>query len=162
MRDVPDTLEGTTETGVAGAFLTIYMVRGPLVIRSTKTPPSGNRFRVVWAHGDGDGAEPNDQLLERTLTTVTGHPTWKLFRGDVFLPLSRGSSEPPRYVYLDDQACFSIWISKLYSKDELKKYWPFDFDRRVVRDEKDRHWYPSHSTHPDPFRGGHHTYRLGC
>lgn len=87
----------------------------------------GRRMRVVWAHGDGNG-EPSEYLVERTINTMKGHPTWKVFCGDVALPIERGGPEPPRHVYLDDLACFTIWCSKFYSKDDLKTFWPFDFD----------------------------------
>jgi hypothetical protein len=40
----------------------------------------------------------------------------------------RGANEPPHYVYLDDRACYAIWISQQYTKHELKTFWPFDFD----------------------------------
>ncbi|KAF1912670.1 hypothetical protein BDU57DRAFT_374419 [Ampelomyces quisqualis] len=87
----------------------------------------GKRMRVLWckAHGDGD---PSPYLIERSSNTLAGHPTWKLFCGEIPDTIVREKNEPPRYVYLDDRACFDIWRSKKYSKDELKSFWPFDFD----------------------------------
>jgi hypothetical protein len=88
----------------------------------------GKRMRPIWRPGDGNG-EPSRYLVERSMATIRGHPTWKLFREDIELPIIRGSSqEPPHYVYLDDKACYVIWSSNVYAKEDLRDYWPFDFD----------------------------------
>jgi len=87
----------------------------------------GKRMRVMWEEGDGNG-DASTYLIERTQSTIKGHPTWKVFCGDVADPIIRGKNEPPRYVYLDDKACYAVWSSQLYSKQELKGFWPFDFD----------------------------------
>ncbi|KAF2678249.1 hypothetical protein K458DRAFT_317266, partial [Lentithecium fluviatile CBS 122367] len=88
----------------------------------------GKRLRQIWSPHDGNG-ESARHLVERSLNTVRGHPTWKLFMGDIELPILRGSEkEPPHHVYLDDKACYTIWCSNSYTKQELREFWPFDFD----------------------------------
>ncbi|KAF2704379.1 hypothetical protein K504DRAFT_449403 [Pleomassaria siparia CBS 279.74] len=88
----------------------------------------GKRMRVVWTPGDGDG-DPSTYLVEKAMNIIKGHPTWKIFIGDVKFPIGRGSTdEPPHYIYLDDQACYIISCSNEYSNDELKDFWPFDFN----------------------------------
>jgi hypothetical protein len=90
----------------------------------------GKRMRVVWKPGDGDG-DSSTYLVERSINILKGHPTWKVFMGDIDLPIERGSkNEPPHYVYLDDRACYYIYLSKMYSKEELKMFWPFDFSNQ--------------------------------
>ncbi|KAF2036822.1 hypothetical protein EK21DRAFT_96025 [Setomelanomma holmii] len=73
--------------------------------QSRTTISDGKRPRVLWADGDGDG-ESSDHIIER----------------------SQGSNEPPHDVYLDDHACYLIWSSHKYTKQELRGFWPFDFD----------------------------------
>ena len=87
----------------------------------------GKRLRILWqeSHGNGD---PSPHLIDRCRSTVKGHPTWKLFCGFVPNPIVREQNEPPYFVYLDDRACYAIWISLQYNKHELRKFWPFDFD----------------------------------
>ncbi|KAF2830906.1 hypothetical protein CC86DRAFT_168803 [Ophiobolus disseminans] len=87
----------------------------------------GKRMRVMWEEGNGNG-DPSASLVERTQSTMKGHPTWKVFCGEIPDPIVRGVSEPPRYVYLDDKACYTVWCSQLYTKQELRSFWPFDFD----------------------------------
>ncbi|OAK96101.1 hypothetical protein IQ06DRAFT_359470 [Phaeosphaeriaceae sp. SRC1lsM3a] len=89
----------------------------------------GQRPRVKWSSGDVDG-DATLYIIERSIGSKRVHPTWKVFCGDVPSPLVRGTndSEPPKYVYLDDKACHAIWASKQYTKQEVKKFWPFDFD----------------------------------
>jgi len=88
----------------------------------------GKRMRSIWRPSDGNG-EPSRHLVERSITTLKGHPTWKLFIDDIELPILRGSAnEPPHYVYLGDKACYTIWCTALYTKDEMREFWPFDFD----------------------------------
>jgi hypothetical protein len=90
----------------------------------------GKRMRVLWKSGDGDG-DSSTYLVERSINILKGHPTWKVFMGDIDLPIERGSkNEPPHYVYLDDRACYYIYLSNVYSKDELKMFWPFDFSNQ--------------------------------
>ncbi|KAI2486860.1 hypothetical protein Ptr902_00993 [Pyrenophora tritici-repentis] len=88
----------------------------------------GRRMRVLWEkrHGNGD---PSNNLIPHTKITVRGHPTWKLYDGDVPIPIIRGKNEPPHYVYLDDRACYTTYASNAYTTKELQTYWPFDFDR---------------------------------
>ncbi|CAE6995867.1 hypothetical protein CFE70_000188 [Pyrenophora teres f. teres 0-1] len=88
----------------------------------------GRRMRVLWqkSHGDGD---PNNNLIPQAKTTIRGHPTWKLYDGDVPGRIIRGKDEPPHYVYLDDRVCYATFSSKAYTTKELNTYWPFDFDR---------------------------------
>ncbi|KAH7068607.1 hypothetical protein FB567DRAFT_482870 [Paraphoma chrysanthemicola] len=126
----------------------------------------GKRLRVVWADGDGDG-ESSAHLIERSHGTVKGHPTWKVFCGEIADPLERGTNEPPRYVYLDDQACYLIWSSQKYTKHEMKEFWPFDFDSsgkiRVGRMNKGRPAYvdASHSQYATaPLRGKNTTFEF--
>ncbi|KAL1598972.1 hypothetical protein SLS60_008117 [Paraconiothyrium brasiliense] len=90
----------------------------------------GKYMRAVWRpkHGDGD---PVPHVVDRSKTTVRGHPTWKIFVDDIFQPIVRGNNqEPPRYVYLDDKACYAVWKSRQYTDAELKTYWAFDFDHQ--------------------------------
>ena len=89
----------------------------------------GRRMRAVWRpeHGNGDSIQ---HIIDRCKTTVGGHPTWKIFVGDIPEPIVRGGDEPPRYAYLDDRACYVIWKSKQYTNDEMKVFWPFDFDHQ--------------------------------
>lgn len=88
----------------------------------------GKCMRMVWKPGDDDG-DSSQHLVERSMTTVRGHPTWKIFTSDLSLPIIRGSTtEPPYYVYLDDMACHTIWSARVYTDDELSVFWPFDFD----------------------------------
>jgi hypothetical protein len=88
----------------------------------------GRRLRVLWEPGHGDG-DPNPHLAERCMKTVKGHPTWKLFCGDISEPIVRNENEPPHHVYLDDRACYAILTSEQYTKQELRLFWPFDFDQ---------------------------------
>lgn len=88
----------------------------------------GKRMRVVWRPGDGDG-EAAPHLIERAKNTIKGHPTWKIFMEDIKLPIDRNSDEaPPRYVYLDDKACHTIWASGAYGGLEMKEFWPLDYN----------------------------------
>ncbi|KAG9188976.1 hypothetical protein G6011_05844 [Alternaria panax] len=104
---------------------------GDLVATAPGRPPTmisdGQRMRVLWSedHSDGDSTK---SLIDRSKTTVRGHPTWKLFAGRVPSPIFRGKREPPKYVYLDDRACYAIYNSKFYDKEELRIFWPYDFD----------------------------------
>jgi hypothetical protein len=88
----------------------------------------GKRLRVLWEPGHGDG-DPSPHLAERCINTVKGHPTWKLFCGDIAEPIVRNENEPPRHVYLDDRACYAVLISEQYTKQEMRLFWPFDFDQ---------------------------------
>jgi hypothetical protein len=87
----------------------------------------GLRERVLWAEGHGDG-EPSKTLIARCQNTVNGHPTWKMYCGEPTNGIVRGKNEPPRYVYLDDRACFNVWNAHAYTKEELTSFWSFDFD----------------------------------
>ncbi|CAN9084347.1 unnamed protein product [Alternaria alternata] len=87
----------------------------------------GKRMRVLWMNGHGDG-DSTKSFIDRSKTTVRGHPTWKLFAGDVPSPIFRGRREPPKYVYLDDRACYAIYSSRFYDEKELKTFWPYGFD----------------------------------
>lgn len=126
----------------------------------------GKRPRVLWVDGDGDG-EPSAHLIERCQSTVKGHPTWKVFCGEVDNPLERDKNEPPHYAYLDDQACYLIWSSQKYTKQEMKEFWPFDFDSsgkiKTGRPNRGRPAYVSRS-HTEyakaPVRGKNKTYEF--
>ncbi|KAF2449543.1 hypothetical protein P171DRAFT_480623 [Karstenula rhodostoma CBS 690.94] len=90
----------------------------------------GKRMRAIWRpeHGDGEFVQ---HIVDRSKTTLRGHPTWKLFVDEIMQPIVRGNKqEPPRYVYLDDEACYTVWKSQQYADTELKTYWPFDFDHQ--------------------------------
>ncbi|KAF2264673.1 hypothetical protein CC78DRAFT_224475 [Lojkania enalia] len=90
----------------------------------------GKRMRSVWMPGEGDG-DSSEYLIERSMNLIRGHPTWKIFIGNVTLPIARGSpDEPPHYVYLDDQACYVVFASKAYSAKEMRKFWPWDFNHQ--------------------------------
>ncbi|KAF2791271.1 hypothetical protein K505DRAFT_188535, partial [Melanomma pulvis-pyrius CBS 109.77] len=87
----------------------------------------GKRMRMVWKPNDGDG-DSSTYLVERSMNILKGHPTWKVFMGNVDFSIERGSKdEPPHYVYLDDRACYAVYCSKAYSHDDLHTFWPFDF-----------------------------------
>jgi hypothetical protein len=104
----------------------------------------GKRLRILWQEGHGNG-DSSGHLIERCRSTVKGHPTWKLFCGFVPNPIIRDQNEPPYFVYLDDRACYAIWISQQYNKHELWKMWPFDFDHlgkiKVARPNRGRPAY---------------------
>ncbi|KAF1836149.1 hypothetical protein BDW02DRAFT_494430 [Decorospora gaudefroyi] len=87
----------------------------------------GSRMRVLWTKGHGDG-DPSKETINRCQNTVKGHPTWKLYCGDLTGPIISGNEEPPHYVYLDDRACYAIYSSHTYTRQELNTFWPFDFD----------------------------------
>lgn len=87
----------------------------------------GKRMRPVWQPGDGNG-DPNQELFEKSQYIVKGHPTWKIFTGDVNDVIVRGQDEPPRYVYLDDRSAHAISCSKAYSAKEKNAYWGYDFN----------------------------------
>ncbi|CAI6324927.1 unnamed protein product [Periconia digitata] len=88
----------------------------------------GKRMRLVWHPKDGNG-ESAQHLIDRSMSTLKGHPSWKLYMEDIKLPIDRDNDDaPPRYVYLDDKACYTIWASKVYLPHELKEFWPFDFN----------------------------------
>lgn len=90
----------------------------------------GKRMRTIWRPEHGDG-EYVPHIVERSKTTLCGHPTWKLFVNDIVQPFIRGSKqEPPHCVYLDDEACYIVWKSRQYTNTELKTFWPFDFDHQ--------------------------------
>ncbi|KAF2204529.1 hypothetical protein GQ43DRAFT_152673 [Delitschia confertaspora ATCC 74209] len=61
---------------------------------------------------------------------LSGHPTWKLFIGDVSEEIIKGVNEPPRYCYLNDRACYDIWASGKYSHSGKRAFWPFDFNHQ--------------------------------
>jgi len=87
-------------------------------------------MRMVWRVGDGDG-DSSAHVVERSMNLVRGHPTWKLFMDKVETPIKRGSTdEPPHYCYLDDRACFEIYSSNAYNNEELRKFWPWDFNHQ--------------------------------
>lgn len=91
----------------------------------------GKRMRKVWRPGDGDG-DSSEHVIERTMNTVKGHPTWKIYIDEVKLPIVRGSEdEPPHYVYLDDRACYAIYCSGAYNQEELREFWPWDFNHQA-------------------------------
>ncbi|KAF2277159.1 uncharacterized protein EI97DRAFT_432769 [Westerdykella ornata] len=90
----------------------------------------GRRMRMVWRSGDGNG-DSTPHLIERSMTLVRGHPTWKIFINEIELPIVRGSeNEPPRYVYLDDRACYAIYSSQAYTREEMREFWPWDFNHQ--------------------------------
>lgn len=86
----------------------------------------GKTNREVWQEGDGYG-DADALVFERSRGYRTGHPTWKLFMGEVANPIKAGTDEPPHRVYLDDKACHAIITSNFYSTGDLYKYWPYDF-----------------------------------
>jgi hypothetical protein len=86
----------------------------------------GKAWREVWHPEDGDG-DPNHSMLNIRIRSESGHPTWKLFTDDVPFPIIRGQQEPPKFVYLDDKACYDIHTSAVYSREELAQFWPVDF-----------------------------------
>jgi hypothetical protein len=106
----------------------------------------GKRMRVIWKPGDGDG-DSSYHHVERSLNTIKGHPTWKLFVDEVAIPIVRGSeNEPPHYCYLDDRACYAVYCSREeYSPDEMRKFWPWDFDHQHhVRQGRKNRGHPAY------------------
>ncbi|KAF2002005.1 hypothetical protein P154DRAFT_595614 [Amniculicola lignicola CBS 123094] len=90
----------------------------------------GKRMRQVWKPKDGDG-DSSTYVVERSINLLRGHPTWKLYMEEVPIPITRGSKEePPRYVYLDDKACHAVHSTNIYTNEELRLYWPFDFNHQ--------------------------------
>ncbi|KAF2642871.1 hypothetical protein P280DRAFT_548281 [Massarina eburnea CBS 473.64] len=88
----------------------------------------GKRMRPVWKPGNGNG-DSAAYTIQRSLLTIKGHPTWKIYIDDIVLPIVRDSAdEPPRYVYLDDRACYTIWCTGTYTNAEMGEFWPFDFN----------------------------------
>lgn len=87
----------------------------------------GKRMRLLWVEGNGEG-DSSPHVISRCQFTLKGHPTWKIFCGDVPSPIVRNQNEPPHCVYLDDLACHTVWCSRLYTNQELRAFWPFDFD----------------------------------
>lgn len=89
----------------------------------------GQRLRVKWSKGDGDG-NSSLYIIERSIAIKRGHPTWKVYCGDV----ESDKEDVPKYIYLDDKAAYDIWKSEKWTKQDLKKFWPFDFDamRRIM------------------------------
>jgi hypothetical protein len=125
--------------------------------RSSTNPPNGpammsdgKRERAIWQPRDGDG-DSNTTVFERVLLTKWGHPTWKLFTGDVSDEIKIGENEPPHYVYLDDKAAYAILHSKAYSNREKSLFWGFDFNRhgmiRAVRPNRGRPVYRDRDQH---------------
>ncbi|KAH7136007.1 hypothetical protein B0J11DRAFT_576558 [Dendryphion nanum] len=100
---------------------------------ATDFPPmlsDGKALRRIWQAGEGDG-DSTAHLLERSLNTIRGHPTWALFTSELDCPIDRENrNQPPRYVYLDDRACYAVWTSKAYTHAEMRKFWPFDFNNQ--------------------------------
>jgi hypothetical protein len=78
----------------------------------------GKRMRILWLEGGGDG-DPNKSSIALWIMSIRGHPTWKLYAGNVPNPIFHRKDEPPQNVYLDDQACYAIYNSRAYSKKDL-------------------------------------------
>ena len=87
----------------------------------------GKRMRILWHDGDGNG-DSNKAFVMQSKTTVRGHPTWKMYMAKVPRPIIYGRKEPPRYVYLDDKACYAVYNSQTYTAKGLSTFWPYDFD----------------------------------
>ena len=87
----------------------------------------GKVERAIWRPGDGNG-DPNVELFEKSQYLGRGHPTWKLFAGDVPEDITIGENEPPRYVYLDDKAAYVILNSSAYTNREKQLYWGMDYN----------------------------------
>jgi hypothetical protein len=87
----------------------------------------GKIERAIWRPGDGNG-DPNVELFEKSQYLGRGHPTWKLFVGDVPEDITIGENEPPRYVYLDDKAAYAILNSSAYTNRKKQLYWGMDYN----------------------------------
>lgn len=87
----------------------------------------GKVERAIWRPSDGNG-DPNVELFEKSQYLGRGHPTWKLFVGDVSEGITIGENEPPRYVYLDDKAAYAILNSSAYTNREKQSYWGMDYN----------------------------------
>ncbi|KAF2116318.1 hypothetical protein BDV96DRAFT_48166 [Lophiotrema nucula] len=99
---------------------------------ATNLVSDGKRMREIWKPSDGDGHD-NAGLVERSMNNIKGHPTWKVFMGEMPTAFQRGTQdEPPHYCYLDDYACHAVLASKAYTNEELNKFWPFDFNQQGV------------------------------
>lgn len=99
----------------------------------------GKVERAIWRPGDGNG-DPNVELFEKSQYLGRGHPTWKLFVGDVPEDITIGENEPPRYVYLDDKAAYAILNSSEYTNREKQLYWGMDYNNsgRIKRGRPNR------------------------
>ncbi|KAF2493495.1 hypothetical protein BU16DRAFT_81358 [Lophium mytilinum] len=108
------------------------VVSDPAILDAPHCPPimsDGNRDRSIWRPADGNG-DPNRELFMRSFLNKWGHPTWKLFIGDVADEIEPTKNEPPRHVYLDDKAAYTILNHKAYTARERYQYWAFDFNRQ--------------------------------
>ncbi|PVI04136.1 hypothetical protein DM02DRAFT_669324 [Periconia macrospinosa] len=132
-----------------------------------KQVSDGKHMRLVWQPTDGEG-EASAHLIQRSMTTLRGHPTWKLYMEDIKLPIDRESADaPPRYVYLDDKACYTIYASGAYKPHELKEYWPFDFNiNGIIKSGRMNRGRPAWEDeenkiyHKVPIRGKGKTYEM--
>lgn len=94
----------------------------------------GERLRDLWAPGDGSG-DPDHDLIHNSHLHAHGHPTWKLFCGEL-------SDGPPPRVYLDDKAAYDVLQSGRFSGHQRSRAWPFDFGQhgniRALRPNRGR------------------------
>ena len=99
----------------------------------------GKVERAIWRPSDGNG-DPNVELFEKSQYLGRGHPTWKLFVGDVPEDITIGENEPPRYAYLDDKAAYAILNSSAYTNREKQLYWGMDYNNsgRMKRGRSNR------------------------
>jgi hypothetical protein len=130
------------------------------------TRHDGKRERVLWTEGDSNG-DSNKELINRTLSTMKGHPTWKIYCGEPTDAIICGKNEPPRYVYLDDRAAYDVLNSRIYTKLELKTFWPFDFDSTGnIRTKRLNRGNPAYADDSclqyarGPLRGGQNMYEF--
>jgi hypothetical protein len=83
----------------------------------------GYVMRDLWSVGDGGGDRDKD-LVAASIMRANGHPTWKLYCGEL---TSKHST--PKYVYLDDKACYDVIASGWFTGTTKGEAWPFDFGK---------------------------------
>ena len=93
------------------------------------TISDGKCLRQIWRPTDGNG-DGDIGVFESTRYTAQGHPTWKLYCGDLPASVKGVFCEPPRNVYLDDNACFRIFHFAGYNGAERGRRWRHDFDNK--------------------------------
>ncbi|KAK7533786.1 uncharacterized protein J3D65DRAFT_660220 [Phyllosticta citribraziliensis] len=84
--------------------------------------------RPVWQPGDGHG-DPNPAVIEASKNKGAGHPTWKLFMGEVPAGVKADdlAKHVPRFCYLDDKAVWAVSKVPDLPKHDRCRFWPWDF-----------------------------------
>ena len=81
-------------------------------------------LRDIWQPGDGDGSRSGEVMDTVILNKAVER--FRFFQHDIGL-IDSWDNPPPKYVILDDKACYDIWMSNHYSARDRVKYWYHDF-----------------------------------